>query len=87
MNAPALKVKVSDHGRQRFEERVQPQDQAEIFYMYIYLFGHDPTDEEMDTFGFRRLPGREYRLWRHGWWNYLVVYDPDNKTFITLLRR
>lgn len=87
MNTPALNIRVSEHGKVRFAERVNFQDQAEMSYLYLYLFGRDPTDEEMLAIGCKRLDGREYRLCAHGCHEYLIVYDALSQTFVTLWKR
>ena len=85
MNTPF--VRVSKHATERFTQRVSLQDMAEIFYLYLYLFGRDPTDEELDKLDYKRVPGREYRICWHKSRHYLVVFDPETKTFVTLWKR
>jgi len=83
MNLPAFKV--SQHGKDRFTQRVCLDDQAEVFFLYLYLFGREPTDEELKKdFDCKRIGGREYRVCWHGVHYYLIVFDPVNKVFVTL---
>lgn len=80
-------VRVSKHATERFTQRVSLQDQAEIFFSFLYLFGHAPTDDELDNFDCKRVPGREYRVCWHKSRHYLVVFDPETNTFVTLWKR
>jgi hypothetical protein len=80
-------ARITRHVRERLIERINQLDRDEMTIAYLWRCGRPARSSDFTNFAKHALPGQQYRVCKHKGREYMLVYDTNNKTFVTLWQK